>query len=48
MPIQIKFSSEDIKYKTIMSMGKASRLAMMPDYKIYLSDLAEGVALNEL
>jgi len=40
---QVRFSPEDIQYKTMKSMDKAARLAMMPDYEMYCVDLTEGV-----
>ena len=43
MPVQVRFSPQDIHYKTMKSMDKAARLAMMPDYEMYCVDLTEGI-----
>jgi len=43
LDVQIRFCPTDITNKTMKSMDKASRLAMMPDYEMYCVDLTEGV-----
>jgi hypothetical protein len=40
---QVRFCPEDIHHKTMKSMDKAARLAMMPDYEMFMVDLKEGV-----
>ena len=40
---QVRFRPEDIHHKTLKSMDKAARLAMMPDYEMFMVDLKEGV-----
>ena len=44
LAVQIRFSPADIQSKTMKTMDKAARLAMMPDYEMYCVDLTEGVA----
>ena len=39
---QIQFYPSGLPYKTMKSMDKAARLAMMPDYEMYCVDLSEG------
>lgn len=41
--IQVRFSPEGITHKTMKSMDKAARTAMLPNYQIYCADLREGV-----
>ena len=38
-----RFDPSNIQYKTMKSMDKAARLAMMPDYEMYSVDLTEGM-----
>ena len=45
--MQVRFNPEDIQFKTMKTMDRAARLAMMPDYEMYCVDLKEG-ALVEL
>ena len=45
--MQVRFNPEDIQLKTMKTMDRAARLAMMPDYEMYSVDLKEG-ALVEL
>ena len=45
--VQVCFNPEDIQFKTMKTMDRAARLAMMPDYAIYCFDLEEG-AVSEL
>lgn len=40
--VQVLFNPSGIQYKTMKSMDKAARLAMMPDYEMYCVDLTEG------
>ena len=40
--MQVRFDPSNIQYKTMKSMDKAARLAMMPDYEMYSVDLTEG------
>ena len=40
--VQIWFDASGLQYKTMKSMDKAARLAMMPDYEMYCVDLSEG------
>ncbi len=40
--VQVQFDPSGIQYKTMKSMDKAARLAMMPDYEMYCVDLTEG------
>ena len=43
--VQVRLESLDpsgIQYKTMKSMDKAARFAMMPDYEMYCVDLTEG------
>ena len=44
LAVQIRFCPADIQNKTMKSMDKAARLAMMPEYEMYCVDLTEGVA----
>ena len=44
LSMQIRFQPTDIQNKTMKSMDKAARLAMMPEYEMYCVDLTEGVA----
>jgi hypothetical protein len=44
LTVQIRFRPADIQNKTMKSMDKAARLAMMPEYEMYSVDLTEGVA----
>ena len=39
---QMRFQPEGIFHKTLKSMDRAARLAMLPDYDIYWVDLKEG------
>lgn len=39
---QVRFQPEDFVHKTMESMDRAARLAMLPDYDIYCVDLKEG------
>ncbi len=39
---QVRFQPEDFVHKTMKSMDRAARLAMLPDYDIYCVDLKEG------
>lgn len=39
---QVRFQPEEILHKTMKSMDRAARLAMLPDYDIYCVDLKEG------
>ena len=41
--VQVRFDPSGLQYKTMKSMDKAARLAMMPDYEMYCVDLTEGV-----
>ncbi len=36
---QVRFQPEGIFHKTLKSMDRAARLAMLPDYDIYCVDL---------
>ena len=40
--IQVRFDPSGQQYKTMKSMDRAARLAMMPDYEMYCVDLTEG------
>ena len=40
--MQVRFSPEGIEHKTMKSMDKAARMAMLPNYQIYCADLSEG------
>ena len=42
---QMRFHPQDIQYKTMKSMGRAARLAMLPEYQIFCVDLKEGTNL---
>ena len=48
--VQVRFdpSSLQLEYKTMKSMDKAARLAMMPDYEMYCVDLTEGQGIQGL
>ncbi len=39
---QVRFQPEGILHKTMKSMDRAARLAMLPDYDIFCVDLEEG------
>ena len=39
---QVKFQPKDFVHKTMKSMDRAARLAMLPDYDMYWVDLKEG------
>ena len=39
---QRRFDPESIHFKTMKTMDRAARLAMMPDYEMYSVDLKEG------
>jgi hypothetical protein len=39
---QVRFQPEDFVHKTMKSMDRSARLAMLPDYDIYCVDLKEG------
>ena len=39
---QVRFRPETMEQKTMETMNKAAREAMMPDYEMYCADLAEG------
>ena len=39
---QVKFQPEGILHKTMKTMDRAARLAMLPDYDIFCVDLKEG------
>ena len=41
--LQERFEPEGIRFKTMKSMDKAARMAMMPDYEMFCVDLREGV-----
>ena len=41
-PMQVRFDPSGLQYKTMKSMDRAARLAMMPDYEMYCVDLTEG------
>ena len=43
MVVQVLFDPSGIQYKTMKSMDKAARLAMMPEYEMYSVDLSEGL-----
>ena len=45
--MQVCFNPEDIQFKTMKTIDRAARLAMMQDYEIYCVDL-KGGALVEL
>ena len=49
--VQVLFNPEDIQLKTVKTMDRAARLAIMPEYEVlqvmYCVDLMEG-ALVEL
>ena len=40
--VQVRFDPSGLQYKTMKSMDKAARLAMMPDYEMYCVDLTQG------
>ena len=40
--MQVCFNAEDIQFKTMKTMDRAARLAMIPDYEMYCVDLKEG------
>jgi len=40
--LQVGFSPDDIQFRTMKSMDRAFRLALMPDYEMYCFDLKEG------
>ena len=40
--MQVRFDPSNIQDKTMKSMDKAARVAMMPDYEMYSVDLTEG------
>jgi hypothetical protein len=40
--MQVQFTPGDIVHKTMKSMDKASRLALLPNHQIYCADLSEG------
>jgi len=42
---QMRFHPQDIQYKTMKSMDRAARLAMLPDCQIFCVDLKEGTHL---
>ena len=42
--VQVCFSPENIQFKTMKTMDRQARLAMMPDYEMYCVDLKEGAA----
>ena len=44
LAVQIRFCPLDLQNKTMKTMDKAARLAMMPEYEMYCVDLTEGVA----
>lgn len=44
--MQVRFSSADIHCKTMKTMDKQARLAMMPDYEMYCVDLKEGTVVE--
>ena len=39
---QMRFQPEEIFLKTLISIDRAARLDMLPDYDIYWVDLKEG------
>ena len=41
-PTQVRFDPSGLQYRTMKSMDRAARLAMMPDYEMYCVDLTEG------
>jgi hypothetical protein len=41
--VQVRFDPSSLQYKTMKSMDKAARLAMMPDYEMYCVDLTQGI-----
>jgi hypothetical protein len=44
--MQIKFNPADITAKTMKTLDRAARLAMLPDCEIYCVDLTEGIGTN--
>ena len=43
---QARFNPEDVHYKTMKTMDRSARLAMMPEYDMYCVDLKEGEAVE--
>ena len=46
--VQARFNPEDVHYKTMKTMDRAARLAMMPEYEMYCVDLKEGEVVTWL
>ena len=40
--VQVRFDPAGIQCKTMKTMDRQARLAMMPDYEMYCVDLKEG------
>ena len=40
--LQVRFDPASIQFKTMKTMDRQARLAMMPDYEMYCVDLKEG------
>ena len=45
---QVRFDPQGLHFKTMKSMDKAARLAMMPDYEMFCLDLTEGVFMSSI
>jgi hypothetical protein len=42
----MRFNPADIQYKTMKTLDRAARMAMLPECEIYCVDLTEGIRID--